>query len=119
MKRIILSLLALTTANAALSQGKQEEKLVEKARKIHDKVITIDTHADINVRNFTENRNYTMDLESQVTLPKMKQGGLDVAWFIVYTGQDELTPNGYEKAHANAMEKFDAIHRLVKEIAPE
>src|SRR5690606_9762388 len=119
MKCIIISLLALTTANAAFSQGNPEEQLVEKARKIHDKVITIDTHADINVGNFTESRDYTMDVESQVTLPKMKDGGLDVAWFIVYTGQDELTADGYQKAHANAMEKFDAIHRLVKEIAPE
>jgi len=119
MKRIIVILLALTTANAAFSQGKPEEQLIEKARKIHENVITIDTHADINVKNFTESRNYTMDLESQVTLPKMKEGGLDAAWFIVYTGQDELTKEGYRKAHSNAMEKFDAIHRLVKEIAPD
>lgn len=119
MKRIIISLLAMITVSTAFSQEKQDEKMVEKARKIHDKVITIDTHADINVRNFTESRNYTMDLESQVTLPKMKEGGLDVAWFIVYTGQDELTPQGYTKAHENAMEKFDAIHRLINEIAPD
>jgi len=119
MKRIILILLAMTAASTAYSQKTPEDQLREKAMKIHDKVITIDTHADINVRNFTGSRNYTMDLESQVTLPKMKEGGLDVAWFIVYTGQDELTPEGYKKAHANAMEKFDAIHRLVKEIAPD
>lgn len=119
MKRIIVILLAMTTATTAFSQEEQDKQMVEKARKIHDKVITIDTHADINVRNFTEERNYTMDLESQVNLPKMKEGGLDAAWFIVYTGQGELTPEGYEKAHANAMEKFDAIHRLVKEIAPD
>jgi membrane dipeptidase len=48
----------------------------------------------------------------------MKKGGLDVAWFIVYTGQDTLTDEGYAKAHENAMSKFDAIHRLVEEIAP-
>lgn len=119
MKRIILSLLALTAVNTVFSQNESEQQIMEKARKIHEQVITIDTHADINVRNFTESRNYTMDLESQVTLPKMKEGGLDVAWFIVYTGQDALTPEGYDKAYANAMEKFEAIHRLVKEIAPD
>jgi membrane dipeptidase len=42
----------------------------------------------------------------------MKAGGLDVAWFIVYTGQDSLNPVGYAKAEANAMAKFNAIHRL-------
>src|SRR5690606_36101171 len=119
MKRIILGLLALLVANTVFSQNKTDDEIMKKAREIHDQVITIDTHADINVRNFTETRNYTMDLESQVTLPKMKKGGLDVAWFIVYTGQDELTTQGYKKAYDNAMEKFEAIHKLVNEIAPD
>jgi microsomal dipeptidase-like Zn-dependent dipeptidase len=48
----------------------------------------------------------------------MEQGGLDVAWFIVYTGQGELTKEGYKKAADNAQAKFDAIHRLVKDYAP-
>ncbi len=42
-----------------------------------------------------------------------------MAWFIVYTGQDTLTPEGYLKAEANAMAKFEAIHRLCEEIAPD
>ncbi len=86
---------------------------------LHDKVMTVDTHVDINVRNFTDSINYTQRLNTQVNLPKMKEGGLDVAWFIVYTGQDSLNEAGYEKAAANAMSKFEAIHRLCEEIAPE
>ncbi|CAN5377533.1 dipeptidase [soil metagenome] len=118
MKKIIVSLIFLNAVNAAFAQNMKDDELLIEAKRIHDKVITIDTHADINVRNFTVEQNYTMDLDSQVTLPKMKAGGLDVAWFIVYTGQAELNAVGYKKAHENAMEKFDAIHRLVKEIAP-
>lgn len=95
-----------------------DEQLVEKARKIHDKVITIDTHNDINVNNFTAETNYTQDLDTQVNLPKMEEGGVDVTWLIVYTGQDELSPEGYKKAYETAMSKFEAIHRLTKEIAP-
>ena len=93
--------------------------LLTKARQIHEKVITLDTHADINVANFTKEKNYTQRLESQVNLPKMKEGGLDVAWFIVYTGQGDLNKAGYKKAYANAMSKFEAIHRLTEEIAPD
>ncbi|MCP9200372.1 dipeptidase [Gramella sp. GC03-9] len=93
--------------------------LVEKAKRIHEKVITIDTHNDINVANFTENKNYTMNLGTQVNLPKMDQGGLDVSWLIVYTGQDELTAEGYAAAYENAIQKFESIHRLTKEYAPE
>jgi membrane dipeptidase len=48
----------------------------------------------------------------------MIQGGLDVAWFIVDTRQDALTEAGFAKAHKTAMPKFNAIHKLDKEIAP-
>ena len=98
---------------------KREKKLEERAEQIHQKVMTVDTHVDINVRNFTDSSNYTQRLNTQVNLPKMEEGGLDVAWFVVYTGQDSLTPAGYEKASANAMSKFEAIHRLCEEIAPD
>ena len=61
-------------------------------------IITIDTHDDINVANFTDSLNYTMNTETQVNLPKMIAGGLDVAWFVIYTAQGELNEEGYEKA---------------------
>ncbi len=61
-------------------------------------IITIDTHDDINVENFTESLNYTMNTDTQVNLPKMIEGGLDVAWFIVYTGQGDLNEEGYKTA---------------------
>ena len=96
-----------------------EAKLVAKAKRIHAKVITLDTHNDINTANFTETVNYTQNLPTQVNLPKMKQGGLDVSWMIVYTGQGELNEAGYQKAYQNAIDKFDAIERLTKKIAPD
>ena len=92
---------------------------LERAKRLHESVITIDTHVDINTNNFTTDRNYTTDLPTQVTLPKMEEGGLDVAWFIVYTGQDTLSEEGYAAAYENAIDKFDAIHRLVDEYAPD
>lgn len=96
-----------------------EQELVERARGIHERVITLDTHADINTSNFTPENNYTANLDTQVNLPKMEQGGLDVAWFIVYTGQSTLDAAGYAAAYANAIDKFEAIHRLAEELAPD
>jgi membrane dipeptidase len=105
-----------------VSCGEKKQELVEtnleKAKRIHKDVITIDTHNDINVKNFTDSINYTQRLETQVNLPKMNEGGLDVTWLIVYTGQDTLTDEGYTKAKQNAIEKFEAIHKLCEEIAP-
>jgi len=100
------------------SEPSQKDQLLVKAKAIHKRVITLDTHCDINVKNFTETLNYTQDLDTQITLPKMKAGGLDVAWLIVYTGQDSLTETGYKKAYETAMSKFDAIYKLVNDIAP-
>ncbi len=100
-------------------QVNKANSLEEKASQIHEEVITIDTHIDINVANFTDSINYTQRLDNQVNLPKLKEGGLDVSWLIVYTGQGELNAEGYAKAKENAMSKFDAIHRLCNEIAPE
>ena len=104
---------------AESSTFETEAQLLEIARGIHQRVITLDTHADINTSNFTAANNYTSDIDTQVNLPKMEQGGLDVAWFIVYTGQSTLDEAGYAAAYANAIDKFEAIHRLAEEIAPE
>ena len=113
------SILCLLGIMLAASCTTQTETLEEKARRIHESVITIDTHDDINVANFTDSINYTQRLNTQVNLPKMDEGQLDVAWLIVYTGQGDLTEEGYASAEVNAMSKFDAIHRLVEEYAPD
>ncbi len=104
--------------NTDSSIAKDSLAIIELAKSIHKKVITLDTHCDINIKNFTDSINYTQQTDSQVNLPNMKAGGLDVAWFIVYTGQDTLTAEGYAKAYDNAISKFDAIHRLVNDFAP-
>jgi membrane dipeptidase len=124
MKRFLSALVAvailLTFSGISVNAQKltDEAALITKAKKIHAEVITLDTHNDIDTKNFTEAVNYTQDLPTQVNLPKMKQGGLDVSWMIVYTGQGELNEEGYKKAYANAIDKFEAIHRLTEKIAP-
>jgi membrane dipeptidase len=114
-----LPLLPLVACGPAEESPESESELVARAQAIHDRVITADTHDDINAANFTVERNYATDLPTQVTLPKMEEGGLDVAWFVVYTGQGELTEEGFANAYDQAIAKFDAIHRLTEEIAPE
>jgi membrane dipeptidase len=125
MKQFLSALIAaavfLTFSGVRINAQKttDEAALIAKAKKIHAEVITLDTHNDIDTRNFTDTVNYTQDLPTQVNLPKMRQGGLDVSWMIVYTGQGELNEEGYKKAYANAIDKFDAIHRLTEKIAPD
>lgn len=124
MKKVFTLIISIFILNACnnhknSSNSDSEKATLELAKAIHKKVITLDTHCDINVKNFTDSINYTQRLDTQVDLPKMNEGGLDVAWFIVYTGQDSLTDEGYAKAYDNAMSKFDAIHKLVNVYAPD
>jgi len=93
--------------------------LIAKAKGIHERVITLDTHNDIEPSNFTADCNYTMRLSTQVNLPKMAEGGMDVSFMIVYVGQGPLTPEGFDSAYRQAVAKFDAVHRLTESIAPD
>ena len=68
-------------------------------------IITIDTHIDINVENFTDSLNYTMNTDTKFNIPSMIEGGLDVAWLVVYTAQGELNEEGYANAMDNALAK--------------
>jgi membrane dipeptidase len=111
--------LFVTALAAQQTRDTDEAALVKRARAIHERVIALDTHDDINPRNFSWSLNYTQDLETQVNLPKMKRGGLDAAFFVVYVGQGPLTAEGYDAAYASAIEKFEAIHRLTKVLAPD
>src|SRR6185503_1659354 len=115
--------LAVLAASSTLIHAQQD--LVARAGAIHQRVITLDTHNDIDPGNFTADCNYTMRLTTQVNLPKMKEGGLDVSFMIVYVGQqnppevaDAFQPAGYDRAYKAAVAKFDAVHRLTEEIAP-
>ncbi|MEQ1644275.1 MAG: membrane dipeptidase, partial [Pyrinomonadaceae bacterium] len=109
---LLLASLTFGPTTLLAQSSTDEAALIAKARKIHDKVITLDTHNDINVANFTDKVNYTQDLLNQVNIPKMRKGGLDVSWLIVYTGQGEMNDAAYDRAYKSAIDKFDAIHRL-------
>lgn len=115
-------LFAVFLAGAAvplLHAQSDEDALRERARGIHDRVLTLDTHVDIEPEDFTASCNYTQRLQTQVDLPKMREGGLDVAFFIAYVGQGPLTDAGYADAYRQVREKFDAIHRLTETLAPQ
>ena len=124
---LLLSFLfALSAAVLSAQAPSSDTDLVRRARAIHERVITLDTHNDIEPENFVPTKNYTQRLDTQVNLPKMIEGGLDASFFIVYVGQpnltqqpDALSPAGYDRAYKQAIGKFDAVHRLTDQIAPD
>lgn len=117
MHRKLLLILPLLLVTFAACTGDRpealsDEELEAKARAIHERVLTIDTHDDIPFNFATDEVDPGVRGDRQVDLPKMREGGLDAAFFIVYVGQTERTPENYEEAKAQAMVKFNAIHRM-------
>jgi membrane dipeptidase len=113
-----ICLLFQTTVRTSPAQ-QNDAALIAKAKGIHERVLKLDTHNDIEVSNFTADCNYKMRLTTQVNLPKMIEGGMDVSFMIVYVGQGPLTQEGYDDAYRQAVAKFDAVHRLTEKIAPD
>lgn len=90
-----------------------EEEILSLAKGIHDRVLTIDTHDDIS-SDFASEKDDEGNIENkrQVTLPKMKSGGLDAEFFAVFTGTGARSDSSYEAAYKRALALFEAIHRL-------
>ena len=95
--------------------------LLSRARAIHARVLTVDTHVDIPPDFGTE----TYDAREakagrgQIDLVGMERGGLDAVFFIVYVGQGERNAAGYARAMADAFDKFAAIRRMTDVQYPE
>jgi len=92
-----------------------------KARAIHDRALTVDTHIDTPMHLLREGwkigeRHDPSQRESgKVDLPRMAEGGLDAAFFAVFVGQGERTPEGYARAEERAMTLLDAIHKMAED----
>jgi membrane dipeptidase len=84
----------------------------------HGQMLVLDTHLD--TPEFFEHpgwdfaRWHDRDFDkSQVDIPRMEQGGLDGGFFVIYTGQAELSPAGYAKARNAALTRAMWIQRVV------
>ncbi len=95
-----------------------EDDILARATEIHQRLLTIDTHDDIPPNFATDEADPGAPGGRQVTLPQMRDGGLDAAFFIVYVGQTERTEENYAKVKEDALVKFAAIHRMADTLYP-
>ncbi len=124
---LLLSILVLTLSGCSPKENPEppasgaasEAEVLEAARGIHDRVLALDTHVDIPFNFATAEVDPGKRDRFQVDLPKMEEGGLDAAFFIVYVGQTARTAANYEMAKLGAMTKFNAIHRMTEEMYPD
>jgi membrane dipeptidase len=121
----ILPVLLLASPLFACSGGggtpaaETEEQLLARAKGIHERVITLDTHNDILGGWGTPEVNPCTGTDMKVDIPKMVAGGLKVTFPAAYVGQGPRTPEGFAAAKAAAMDRFAAIHRVAEEMCPD
>jgi membrane dipeptidase len=98
--------------------GKDATDISSKARDIHEKVLTIDTHADTPLaldHVDLSGRTTPDDHTGKVDFPRMKEGGLDAIFFAVYVSQGPKNEEAYEKVREKAMTMFKEIHAVLGE----
>ena len=110
---ITAAVLALSVAGCApqTSDKKTETPQSDSAR-IHADVLALDTHVDIPL-DYMDKVDPGTATDAQVDLGKMETGGLDAAFFIVYTPQTEVSEEGIAAAREIAETRYQAINRLV------
>lgn len=107
----------VVAAVATLSAGAQKDTLAERAMRLHRDAIVLDTHIDTTERLLPgwrfEDRHPAPASgapgASSVDLPKMREGGLDAAFFSVWIPGTITGP----KAVSLARDEFDKIKALV------
>ena len=101
-------------AAAEPAAAPESEFPVRSADQVHADTLTLDTHVDIGPGYGTPALDPGAHTHAQVDLPKMVEGGLDAAFFIVYVGQGSLDADGYAAARAAADEKYAGITRMLE-----
>lgn len=107
-----VSILMLILLLAGCSSS--DEQLVKKADKIHESILTVDTHCDTPM-DFSD-PNFDLGVrheEGCVDFPRMIEGGLHAEFFAVFIGQGPRNDSSYNKVHQQALEIFSAIHKNV------
>jgi membrane dipeptidase len=96
------------------SKTETEEELIERALKIHKKVLTLDTHADTPLRMIEpgfdmSERHDPNETGSKVDYPRMKEGDLDAIFFAAFVAQDIRNDDGNSRAKSLCFQMIDSI----------
>ena len=84
----------------------------------HDDFLVLDSHLDtplvLDRAGFDITRRHDWQKDyAQVDLPRMREGGLDGGFWVIYTAQGALTKRGYAKALAHARHRNQVIDEML------
>ena len=111
---VIFVLTGCGTGESSKDEVQSEEEIIARALKIHDKVLTVDTHADTPLRMIEPGfdlaeRHDPLETGSKVDYPRMKEGGLDAIFFAAFVSQDIRDDDGNERAKKLVIQMIDSV----------
>ena len=115
-KRVVWVLSSLALAGIAISACAPLKQSNSDA--IHDRFLVLDSHLDTPIVldrpgfDITRRHDALYDY-AQVDLPRMREGGLDGGFWVIYTAQGALTPKGYADALAHARHRNRLIDKML------
>jgi membrane dipeptidase len=112
MKFTYLVMTALILLTGCMSE---EEKISRRADKMHQNMLTVDTHCDTPMRLARSGFDLgTANEKGCVDFPRMKMGGLDAEFFAIFIGQGPRDSVTYELKYSTTLTIFDSIHSNVQ-----
>ena len=96
----------------------ENKDLGKKVQKLHDKILSVDSHTDTPLRlqqsgfDISKRHDPVKD-HSKVDFPRMEEGRLDAAFFGVFVSQGKRNPEANQKAKQKALVLFDTIYSML------
>jgi membrane dipeptidase len=118
MRFMTRSLLLAAVSALAFASTAQAAETAAAARKIHEGLLTLDTHLDTPANfgrpgwDILDRHDATKD-GSQIDYPRMVEGGLDGGFFAIYTPQGPRTPEATRAARDGALIRGVEIREMV------
>ena len=111
---VIFVLTGCGTGESSKDEVQSEEEIIARALKIHDRVLTVDTHADTPLRMIEPGfdlaeRHDPLETGSKVDYPRMKEGGLDAIFFAAFVSQDIRDDDGNERAKKLVIQMIESV----------
>ncbi|MDD4030703.1 MAG: dipeptidase [Bacteroidales bacterium] len=97
-----------------LAQSPIADSLDIKVERLHDSILSVDTHNDFAMALAFPGRRSTVT-KGQVSFELMKKGRLDAAFFAAYQDQGPCTPEGHERAKYLADSMLRSLHKYAAE----
>lgn len=108
---------------AACTVSKTPLSVEARARALHAKILTVDTHSDTAFSllrtdwKIGDRHDPALRASGKIDLPRMKEGGLDAEFFAAFVGQGPLNEAAYAKAKDNALRAIEAVRQMTQTYA--